>query len=195
MHQLQNQQFLLATAALTVFGFAAWAAPHAVSSGALQCTLEKVYVASAVSLLLLLAVLFAWSLTLHTLIVTISSYLELRGASEWEADYRVFHWSRLRPRPRSKTSWVSTIYFVCGLLIPAYFLATMLVAGLPVSTISGEVVFGASGLYLLIVLLSGVLLTRQEAKIRKKWAVILGDRHPLTSTEERNETSTTSDEA
>lgn len=189
MHQLQNQQILLATAALTVFGFAAWAALHAVTTGALQDMIQKVYVASAISLLILLSVLFAWSLTLHSLIVIISSYLELRGASEWEADYRVFHWSPLRPRPRSKTWWVSTIYFVLGLLIPAYFFAGMLVAALSVPTVSVEIVFGTSALYLLIVLLSSVFLPRQEAKIRKKWAIILGDRHPVAVAEERSETS------
>src|SRR6266436_1719440 len=115
MHPLQNQQFLLATAALTVFGFAAWAAPRTGTTGSPQVVLERIYAASSVSLLFLLSVLFAWSLTLHGLIVTISSYLELRGASEWEGDYRAFHWSKIRPRPRSKTAWVSTIYFVLGL--------------------------------------------------------------------------------
>jgi hypothetical protein len=178
MHQLQNQQFLLATAALTVFGFAAWAAPHAATTGASQHALEKIYAASGVSLLFLLSVLFAWSLTLHGLIVTISSYLELRGASEWEGDYRAFHRSALRPRPRSKTRWVSTIYFVLGLLIPGYFAATTVVAGSPFSALSVVAVFGASGLYLLAVLLSGVFLPREEVKIREKWAKILGERHP-----------------
>jgi len=194
MHQLQNQQFLLATAALTVFGFAAWAAPRAVTTAASHDMLQKVYVASAISLLILLSVLFAWSLTLHSLIVIISSYLELRGASEWEADYRVFHWSPLRPRPRSKTWWVSSIYFFLGLLIPAYFFAGMLVAALPISTVSAEIVFGTSALYLLMVLLSGAFLPRQEKKIRKKWATILGDRHPLAVPEQRTVAATTSDE-
>jgi len=179
MHQLQNQQFLLATAALTVFGFAAWAAPRAGTTAGAQDVLEKIYAASSVSLLVLLSVLFAWSLTLHGLIVTISSYLELRGASEWEGDYRAFHWSSIRPRPRSKTAWVSTIYFVLGLLIPGYFAAATMVAGLSFSTLSADAVFGASGLYLLCVLLSGVFLARGERKIRAKWTKLLMERHPF----------------
>jgi hypothetical protein len=190
MHQLQNQQFLLATAGLTVFGFAAWAAPHAANNGASPHILEQICAASGVSLLFLLGVLFAWSLTLHSLIVTISSYLELRGASEWEGDYRAFHWSTLRPRPRSKTRWVSTIYFVLGLLIPGYFAAAIIVAGLQFSTLSAVAVFGASGLYLIAVLLSITLLPRDERKIREKWSKILSERHPITIEREPKVTST-----
>ena len=178
MHQLQNQQFLLATAALTVFGFAAWAAPRAVNTAAQQHVLENVYVASMVSLLILLAVLFLWSLTLHSLIVTLASYLELRGASEWEGDYRAFHWSAIRPRSRSKTRWVSTIYFVLGMLIPCYFAAAVAVAGLSFSKPASYAVFGSSGLYLAMILVSVSLLPRGERKIRQKWAQILGERHP-----------------
>ena len=181
MHQLQNQQFLLATAALTVFGFAAWAAPRAVGTVASPFVLEKVYAASTISLLILLGVLFAWSLTLHSLIVTLASYLELRGASEWEGDYRAFHWSAIRPRPRSKTFWVSTIYVVLGLLIPGYFAAGIVVAGLSFSKPSAYAVFGTSGLYLIMIFVSGLLLPRGERKIRQKWERILAERHSPTA--------------
>jgi len=75
-------------------------------------------------------------------------------------------------------------------LIPAYCFAGMLVARLPISTRSAEVIFGTSALYLLIVLISGALLPRQEAKIRKKWATILGDRHPLAVAEQQSEPTT-----
>jgi hypothetical protein len=179
MHQLQNQQFLLATAALTVFGFAAWAGPRAVGTVAAPHVLEKVYAASTVSLLILLAVLFAWSLTLHSLIVTLASYLELRGASEWEGDYRAFHWSAIRPRSRSKTRWVSTIYFVLGMLFPCYFAAAVAMAGLSFSKTASYAVFGSSGLYLVMILVSLSLLPRGERMIRQKWAQILEERHPL----------------
>jgi hypothetical protein len=179
MHQLQNQQFLLATAALTVFGFAAWAIPRAATTGASQHAFESIYAASTVALLLLLGVLFAWSLTLHSLNVTLSHYLELRGASEWEGDYRAFHVSRIRPRVRSKTRWVSTIYFVLGLLIPGNFAAATVLSGSPFSTVPMSIVFGASALYLMCILASGFFLSRGNYKIRDKWRTILAERYPI----------------
>lgn len=178
MHQLQNQQFLLATAALTVFGFAAWAIPRAATTVSSPHAFESIYAASTVALLLLLGVLFAWSLSLHSLIVTISHYLELRGASQWEADYRIFHVSRIRPRVRSKTRWVSTIYFVIGLLIPGNFAAATVLSGSPCSIIPISAVFGVSALYLICVLASGLFLTRGNFKIRDKWCRILAERYP-----------------
>lgn len=178
MHQLQNQQFLLATAALTVFGFAAWAIPRATTNAASQQSFESIYAASTVALLLLLSVLFAWSLTLHSLNVAISHYLELRGATEWEGDYRVFHVSRIRPRVRSKTRWVSTIYFVLGLLIPGNFAAATIISGAPIYLTPIYVVFGAAALYLLFILISVSSLTRGSQRIRQKWERILAERYP-----------------
>lgn len=183
MHQLQNQQFLLATAALTVFGFAAWAIPRATANAASQQSFENIYAASTVALLLLLGVLFAWSLTLHSLNVTISHYLELRGASEWEGDYRAYHVSRIRPRVRSKTRWVSTIYFVLGLLIPGNFAAATIISGTPIYLAAIYVVFGASALYLLSILISVFSLTRGSHRIRQKWERILMERYRVSADE------------
>jgi hypothetical protein len=178
MHQLQNQQFLLATAALTVFGFAAWAIPRAATNGASQQAFANIHAASTIALLLLLSVLFAWSITLHSLNVTISHYLELRGASEWEGDYRAFHVSRIRPRVRSKTRWVSTIYFVLGVLIPGNFVAAAIISGASISRIQILFVLGASALYLLFIVTSVFFLTRGNHKIRQKWERLLAERHP-----------------
>lgn len=189
MHQLQNQQFLLATAALTVFGFAAWAIPRAATAVSSQHAFEGIHAASTVALLLLLGVLFAWSLTLHSLNVTISHYLQLRGASEWEGDYRAFHASRIRPRVRSKTRWVSTIYFVIGLLIPGNFTAATVLSGSPFSAFLISIVFGASALYLTCVLASGSFLKRGNPKIRDKWCRILAERYPACSQFQQDEMS------
>jgi hypothetical protein len=87
--QLRSQQFQLATIALTGSGITAWLAPGIIA-------LTKVTIPQAallvgiMSWLVLLVILFLWSLSLRSLISIISQYLDYWQLSRWEARFREF---------------------------------------------------------------------------------------------------------
>jgi hypothetical protein len=110
--QLRNQQFQLGTIALAGSGLTAWVAPGltAVTQGEIP---EIALLAASLTWLLLLGVLFAWSLSLRRLIVIISQYLEQKKLSNWEPRFRKFH---LRPDRvyRSQTKSITVAFLVYG---------------------------------------------------------------------------------
>lgn len=87
--QLRNQQFLLGTVALTGSGLSAWITPGIVALTEKQVP-ELALVGGTLIWLVLLGVLFEWSLALRRLISVVSRYLEARGYSKWEAHFRLF---------------------------------------------------------------------------------------------------------
>ena len=86
IQQLRNQQFTLGTLALTAFGLSSWIFPR-FSYGPNQAAL---YSYATVALISILWLMLRWSKTLWILTLIISKYLELRGLSEWEKDFRSF---------------------------------------------------------------------------------------------------------
>lgn len=119
-NQLRNQQFVLGTLALGAVGYSSWLIP-ALSGGSKDDSANGI---ATISLLVLLSILFTWSIALRRLIGTISQYLEVHKMSRWEPDMRQFtdmkgtgHWS--------PTTWVMIVYLALGsVLVINFFLVS-----------------------------------------------------------------------
>ena len=137
--QLRNQQFLLGTLALTGSGLSAWLAPGitAMNGGAIQA---PVLIGATISWLIMLYVLFYWSLGLRKLITVISEYLKLNRLSEWEHDFFVLHQNNRKLIP-SQTLFVVIVFHLYGVVV---------VGGSIISTTSTNVHITPTGICLLL---------------------------------------------
>ncbi len=108
--QLRNQQFVLATVALTGSGVSVWIAPIII--GATQERIDSLIVTCAtVVWLIVLAALFYWSLALKRLISILSEYLKENGMSHWEGDYYSFSKGRLGVPSQSRYVFRAFIFY------------------------------------------------------------------------------------
>lgn len=113
--QLRNQQFTLAAIGMTAVGLSSWFIPKP-SGDAAQ---DAVHAVATLILLLLLMGLFTWSILLRRLIGSISQYLELRNASEWEPLFTTF--SHRKGTYWSQSVAVACLYIVLDLVVVANF--------------------------------------------------------------------------
>jgi uncharacterized Tic20 family protein len=116
--QLRNQQFILGTTALGLFGAYATLLPRLH-----QIRPEPdaaVFVASAIAMLGVLGFLFAWCRQLRVLIGVLNVWLEVVGGSTWEYDFRHYN---TRHAPVSHTVMVSWAFLMLGIGVPALVLA------------------------------------------------------------------------
>ncbi len=141
--QLRNQQFLLGTLALTGSGLSAWLAPGitAMNGGAIEAT---VLIGATISWLIMLYVLFYWSLGLRKLITVISEYLKLNTLSDWEHDFFVLHQNNSKLIP-SQTFFVTFVFQLYGVVV---------VGGSIISTTSQNVHITPTGIKILIACLA-----------------------------------------
>jgi uncharacterized membrane protein YhaH (DUF805 family) len=117
--QLRNQQFILATVAISVVGFSSWVKAN---GGDEPGSIETAYTVFTLFLQWIVLVLFIWSMVLRRLIGTISAYLSIKGASDWEGDFRKFsraagsiYWSQ--------SAWMMRMYFALVILLCARYIA------------------------------------------------------------------------
>lgn len=176
MQQARNQQFLLGTGALTVFALSSWLMPRSIPN---ETTYPSaVSAAASIALLALLWLMLRWTRTLWEVIVIISRYLELRGDSEWEGDFRHFHTKNSTFSYNSQSRAVSSIYMLLGLLIPANYFSVALLTGTVAFSSPDWAVLSASLLYLVVALFYAFG-PRRESAIEDRWREILALRHPL----------------
>jgi hypothetical protein len=137
--QLRNQQFLLGTLALTGSGLSAWLAPGitAMNGGAIEA---PVLIGATISWLIMLYVLFYWSLGLRKLITVISEYLKLNHLSEWEHDFFALHQNNRKLIP-SQTLFVVIVFHLYGIVV---------VGGSLISTTSTNVHITRNGIAVLL---------------------------------------------
>lgn len=112
--QLRSQQFFIGTLALAGSGATAWIGP-VLALLAKNPVSQFALIGFVFSWLLLLCILYYWALTLRRIIAIISLYLELRGLSQWEPDFRKTYEENKRLFP-SQTIFVSIIFAFYGIL-------------------------------------------------------------------------------
>jgi hypothetical protein len=167
--QLRNQQFYLGTLALAGSGLTALVAPAA--SAITQGTIpETALVGGAVSWLVLLALLFLWSLALRRLITIISHYLELRGLSRWEPDFRALYHSKKGVFP-SQSHFVAVAFTIYGVLV----VSSCILAALSVpdriylGRVGYSILAGCLLAYLLIVWICHARRIKKDPEIVRLW--------------------------
>jgi hypothetical protein len=117
IRQLRNQQFLVSTAALTLFGIVTtWL----FQKGPVAPGDQLARTASEAILIILLFFLFYWGWRLRNLIVILHLYLHIQGLSYWERDYAEF----TKGRYISQIRLQSLIFVLLGLFSFAGFLIT-----------------------------------------------------------------------
>lgn len=87
--QLRNQQFILGSIALTGSGLSAWLLPG-IAAAANGSVSELALVTATLCWILMLFVLFRWTLALRQMIRIISEYLRCREESAWEGHFDCF---------------------------------------------------------------------------------------------------------
>ncbi|MEA5508719.1 hypothetical protein VB715_02975 [Crocosphaera sp. UHCC 0190] len=113
MRQLRNQQFLITTAGLTIFGVVTSWIIKADSPLSGTKDVRSVHFLLESLLLTILFILFLWSQQLKNLLATLAAYLRTRGWSYWEVDYKKY----TKDNPYiSQTRLVSIVFLVLGLL-------------------------------------------------------------------------------
>lgn len=125
-NQLRAQQFSIGTLAVTGSGLSAWLLPG------LSAIVEKgikpgLLVGATVFWLLLLGILFRWSLELRRVISVISWYLDLTGSSVWEGAFRGFRTTH------RKLYWSQSNFIFC---VFSFYGVLAVVSGL-IASISG----------------------------------------------------------
>lgn len=121
IRQLRNQQFLVSTAALTLFGIVAtWL----FRKGPVNSGDQLSRIALETILIILLFFLFYWGWRLRNLIIILSTYLRVQEWSYWERDYTEF----TKGRYISQIGLQSLIFFLLGLFLLADFLITSIPA-------------------------------------------------------------------
>ena len=173
-NQLRNQQFTLSTLGVGAVALSSWLLPTLpanVDGGVPQA-------AVAVFLLVLLGVLFMWSMSLRRLIAAISCYLDLRGASEWEPLFLEFS-TRAGTAYRSQTVSVCLLYLVLGCVPVGEYASLVIVAGRagPLDWAS-VAVWSVACAYVVTLSVTTLRRHRYGSKIRENWTAVLGERFP-----------------
>jgi hypothetical protein len=173
INQLVHQRFLLATAAVTVFGVvSAWSIPRdlpqmASPIGAFTC-------AVSILLTLVLFALFILSHLLANVLRTYASYLRVTGESQWEQDWKDFRSAGYS----AYTKAITALFLVLGIITSAFpfalgFIYTLAFepnAGLWLTAVIG-------GLY--VVFVTGMGFLRwfdKEAETDQRWRGVLARR-------------------
>lgn len=171
IQQLRNQQFTLGTLALTAFGLSSWILPRS-PYGTNQAAL---YSYATIALTSILWLMLRWSKTLWTLTAIISKYLELRGLSEWEKDFRSFIRKNSDYSYRSQSKAVASMYLMLGIFVGLSYYMDLLG--------SGRQVLAPLNIIVSLVLLAYILYAsrlllgrRMEAAIEKRWKATLSGR-------------------
>lgn len=170
INQLVHQRFLLATAAVTVFGVvSAWSIPRDPTLlggrvGAFTC-------AVSILLTLVLFVLFILSHLLAAVLRTYASYLRITGESKWEQD-----WKDYRSAGYSAyTKAITTLFVVLGIVASAFPFALGFIYSLAFEPGAGLwLTAGVGALY--VVFVSGMGFLRwfdEETAIDQRWQGIL----------------------
>jgi hypothetical protein len=168
-NQLRNQQFTLATMGIGAIAISSWLIPllsKTPSSGIPQAFV-------AIFLLILLTVLFIWSIFLRRLIGAISHYLDLRNESEWEALFRVFS-TTPGTTYRSQTTMLFVVFLVLGFIPVGEYLLLVVVDMKVTLDAPQSVAVLVSGLAYLIALLALTLRRgSSDQKARTNWEELL----------------------
>ncbi len=166
--QLRNQQFVLATVALTVVGFSTWMIPQ-ISSGSQN---GLMHAAATTVLQSLLAILFFWSVALRRLIGSISAYLKVKNASDWERDFYEFshnkdcgHWSQTR--------WVARFYVALGLLLAVNYFLVALTGKHELSPWFTGAVLSTTFIYALFIWHLARIAQEHDKQVEKKWRSLI----------------------
>lgn len=168
--QLRNQQFILATTALGLFG--AYAALLPRFSQLSPAPNPGVFIWSAVAIILVFLLLFIWTRQLRVLIGVLSVWLELVGQSAWEHDFRKYHAAHT---PVSQTKLESLTFLLIGLSVPGLVLMVTPMAEHEVACWLWVVLAVVDVLYLGAVVVFGMLkLGINDERVRTNWTAILG---------------------
>jgi hypothetical protein len=171
IQQLRNQQFTLGTLALTAFGLSSWIFPR-FPYGPNQAAL---YSYATVALISILWLMLRWSKTLWILTVIISKYLELRGLSEWEKDFRSFIGKNNIYTYRSQSKAVASMYLMLGIFVGLSYYMDLLGSGRQV--LEPLNIFVSSVLLAYITYAVRFLVGRRvEVPIEERWKAILSER-------------------
>lgn len=166
--QLRNQQFVLGTTALGLFG--AYAALLPRLSQISPAPSPGIFVWSAVAILVVFLLLFLWTRQLRVLIGVVGAWLEIVGRSTWEHDFRRYHAAHA---PVSQTKLVSWSFLLLGLGVLGLVLAVTpspQVVECWVWVVLGVV----DALYLAAVIAFGFRkLGIDEARVRTNWLAIV----------------------
>ena len=172
IHQLRNQQFTLGTLAITAFGLAAWLLPQPKQGESYNPLLAAV---ASLGLLVLFWLMLRWTRTLWTVIAVIARYLELRGASEWERDFRDFTACNECISNLSQSRAVALVYMWLGILVPVLYLCVALPAESEQHVILHCLVGAAAFIYLANAFMH-TFCEPTEDNITKGWEKVLRNR-------------------
>jgi hypothetical protein len=166
LNQIINQRFLLTTTAITVFGaFSAFMIPKTPISSPAE--VGHILVGGTVYLLIFYLLLFSWNRMLLSLQEVISVYLELRGPSQWEADFRRF--VGLRPVGLRIQGWV---FLVLGILSVSWPFAIATSLGVSFETPWLILLATFATLYFLVTYFIGFR-NRNQGRTRTTWESVL----------------------
>jgi len=170
--QLRNQQFYLGTMALAGSGLTALIAPAA-SALTQKMIPEIALVGAAIFWLVLLTLLFHWSLGLRRLISIISRYLEEKQTSPWETDFRSFNKIHQCPCQSRFVSFAFSVYGV--LAVGSSILAAVSTPErIKLSPIGGCILIASIIGYLLMIRRGYKGRKEKDEGIVKAWGNILG---------------------
>jgi hypothetical protein len=168
-NQLRNQQFTLVTIGIATIALSSW------MTSMLSTYDDKIIPQAAISifLLALLCMLFIWSMALRRLIGIISSYLELRNASEWERHFRAFCQKR-GSRTHSQTIALFLSYMFLGLVpIGEYVGLTISGKNARFWSDSTLAVMLTWGFYIFILSTLTARRGQYDKEVRDKWGAVL----------------------
>lgn len=166
--QLRNQQFLLATLSFAGSGVTAWIAPTltAALSGVVP---QSALIGATLFWLLLLSILYMWSLSLRSMISVISQYLDVSQASQWEGHYRTFT-ELTKGELHMQTSFTARIFAVYGVIATfGGFIAAFAAPDKVKLSVCGVLVLLAFLLLYLGLVFTQYRNRNQNTKVREAW--------------------------
>lgn len=174
--QLRNQQFILSTTALGLFGVYASFLLKFFKNDTLKNDPQQTLIltGSAIAILIVFFILFYWTRQLRVLIGIISIWLEIVGKSTWEFDFRAYY---NKHRPVSQTELASYSFLILGFGTVGLVL-TMLRSFGEMDLTKPElwVLFIASILYLIFVYVLGFRKQGiDEDQVRTRWTALISD--------------------
>lgn len=167
-NQLRNQQFLLGTLALGAVGYAQWLIP-ALSRGSTDSSSNGI---ATISLLVLLSILFTWSVALRRLIGIISQYLQVRKMSRWETEIWTFTLKK-GTGFWSQTIFVMILYVVLGFVLAINFFLMVATTSVTLSSRWTWVVLLATAGYVVYVYVLASMCRGYDVRAGGEWRKIL----------------------
>jgi len=183
--QLRNQQFYLGTLALAGSGVAAWIAPG-LSAVTEKTITQTALVTASLTWLLLLLLLYCWSLALRHIIAAISVYLEITGLSYWEPRFRRCSTSGKAIRSH-QTEYVAVAFSIYGLVAVAGSIVAAHCEGKPINPSVGQhadsielkpggiaLLLACYGIYVFTIWRMRLASSRRDPKVKYEWLFELG---------------------